>query len=123
MADYTQDAAESLAMIRADGGPFRLTKKQPGAYDPVAMTETGAQVQVFDTVAVGFPPGKSAEKEIGSLVNRRLLEVYVPALGLPSDPAAGDEALFGGTAWTVVWVYTIRPDGVTPILHKLYLEA
>jgi hypothetical protein len=106
---YASQAAGALKSISAKGGDVTFVRAGTASYDPVTQVEVTANT-TLTMKGVALPPGKSAEFRVGSLANRRLIELHLaPKLG--PCPLPGDKLVWAGFDWTVVWVSELNPAG------------
>lgn len=120
---YAAQTALAKRLIGQKGRQLTVTRPNQGAFDEIAGTRAagGAKTGIFK--CVGFPPGKSAEREIGTLVNRKLQEFYLAWVsGTVTDLEPGDIIPWKGVDWPVIWSATYDPDGNGVIFTKAYAE-
>lgn len=122
---YDGIAASTLAMIKAKGARVTLTRVTV-TIDPVTQDSTSISAQ-YQMYAVGLPVGLRGDDistlHIGSLELRKVIEMHIAMRGVAVEPVPGDTITWGGYNWKVLHVPELyRPDGVTPIYAKAYLE-
>lgn len=108
-------------LIGKKGGVITLTRESDGTFDPVTQNRTPANTsETFK--AVVLPPGKSAEFQVGSLVNRNLIELHVAMKGKSITPQNGDVVRWQNYDWRIIWTSVYDPSGAAPIYVKAYAE-
>lgn len=118
---YDGIAASALAMIKAKGSRVTLTRTTV-VLDPVTQDSTSTTAQ-YPMHVVGLPAGDGATVHVGSLERRNVIEMHIALKGVGVEPLPGDSVEWGGVAWKVLKVPQLfKPDGVTPIYAKAYLE-
>lgn len=108
-------------LIRAKGAAVTLTRSAQSGDDPVAQTATVADT-AYTFRGVGFPAGNGAEKRIGSLVGRNVMEFYLAQKDQTIEPAPGDALAFGSNTWRIVWSKTYDPAADGSIFTLAYAE-
>lgn len=120
---YNRQGKGALATLKRKGATLTLTRPSAGR-DLVNGTLTGTGKATALFAAVKLPPGKGADKEIGTLVNRNIAEFHMALVSGSLVPQAGDEASFGGVTWTLIWTAPYDPDGSGTLGYtKAYGEA
>ena len=72
---------------------------------------------------MGFPPGRGADKDLGTLVNRKLQEVHMARQSGTLEPAPGDTLPWKGETWPLIWTANYDPDGSGLLVYtKAYAE-
>lgn len=121
---YDAQIALAKRLLGKKGKSIVLTRAGQGAIDPLAGSRAAGGDKTAVFFAVGLPPGKSADKEIGTLVNRNILEFYMARVSGSIDPLPGDLLPWNGKTWTVIYATTYDPDGSgNSIMTKAYAEA
>lgn len=121
---YAAQIALAKKLLGKKGRSLVLTRAGQGSIDAIAGTRAdgGDKTAVF--FAVGLPPGKSADKEIGTLVNRNIVEFYMARVSGSIDPQPGDMLPWNGKTYTVIYATSYDPDGSgQTIMTKAYGEA
>lgn len=122
MSEYDSIAAAALRLIDRKGGALTLTRHTPAAVNKATDVETPGAPVTGNYRAVGLPPGNSAEKRIGSLVERNIIEFHIARLGTVMEPEPGDVATWGGKDWTVLNVTTYNPAADGAIYTRALAE-
>lgn len=118
---YDGIAASTLAMIKAKGVRVTLTRTTV-TLDPVTQDSESESVE-YNMHVVGLPAGDGAVVHVGSLERRNIIEMHIALKGVGVEPLPGDSVQWGGFAWRVLKVPQVfKPDAVTPIYAKAYLE-
>lgn len=121
MSVYDGLARNALGLITRKGANAVFSREDRSNIDPV--TQTGAETPVTATLkAVEIPPGKSAEFRVGSLVGRKVIQLYVARYGTTFAPAEGDTVTWGGVAHKVINVTHYDPAADGAILTVAYAE-
>lgn len=131
MSKYTPQINTADRLIRAKGAAVYITRPTESGFDPITQAATQAPA-VTTFRGVLFPPGKSAERHIGSLINRNLTEVYLAQKGQSVTPVPGDNlnvggtlangVVTGGTDWRLIWTYTLDPAADGAIFTHAFAE-
>lgn len=120
---YAAATALAKRLLGKKGASIVLTRPHGGALNKLTGTRaTGSdETAVFNCVAL--PPGKSAEKEIGTLVNRRLMEFHLARTSGTLEPEPGDVVPWKGRGWTLIWAAVYDPDAEGMVYAKAYGEV
>ncbi|CAB4180581.1 hypothetical protein UFOVP1040_81 [uncultured Caudovirales phage] len=119
---YDSAAKTALSLISRKGATINLRRKTAASFDPVAQTGAVGTETTYAFKGVAVPPGKSAEARVGSLVDRRMVEVYFALKGMAVVPENGDVITVGGAEYTIFWAATLDPAGDGPVLSTCYAE-
>lgn len=123
MGKYAGLAQTALSMITAKGAAATLKRRTEASFDPITQIATTPAETTATARVVGLPPARDAEKLLGSLENRKLLLFYIAMQGLAFAPAIGDELIWGGATYALVWKQTYDPAADGPILTVAYGET
>lgn len=124
MSLYGRQAASALALIKRKGRKITITRAAANTFDPVTQTRTAGAPVSEDFYAVGLPPGRSAEFQIGSIINRTVIQLYIARAGSTMVPSPGDTVEWGGVQYALlppVTHYDPADDGA--VLTTAYGEA
>jgi hypothetical protein len=122
MGQYDAIRASAAALIARKGATVTLTRNLPGVFNPITQTEVGGSVLAVDFHAVGLPPGKSAEFQIGSMVGRRIMQFWFAYDGQAIVPEPNDGLRWDGQDYVLIWSMTYDPAGDGAILTEAYAE-
>jgi hypothetical protein len=111
----------ALSIIRANGGKGVLVRRVDGTFNPVTQLEANGDETRVEFDAVVFPPGKTAEKRIGSLIGKNIVEIYFAQKDKPV-PVPTDRFEWAGKVYTIIWTETYDPAGDGPILTVAHGE-
>lgn len=120
---YAAATAAAKRLLGAKGKRVVLARAQQGAKDEVSGRRAAGSPLSATFNAVGLPPGKSAEYQIGTLLGRRILTFYMARVSGSIDPLPGDTLLWGSITYKIIWVATYDPDASGAIFHQAYGEA
>lgn len=122
MSFYGDLAITADELLGEFGQGITLRRQNVGGYDPeaggetVTTTDESGQGAVFD-----FGLHQSgASFAAGSMIVAGDKQLYLSPVGI-SAPRAGDLAIIGGEAWSIVSVKSTAPAGV-PVLYEAQLR-
>jgi hypothetical protein len=123
MADYSKDAREALATIKAEGKSFVISRPVV-AFDAVGVPTDGETLQ-GNIFAIVLPRYKgmifnSLDDSLkDALVKGKLKSVLAAAEGAPFKPSPLDSIEIAGSQWLVIGCTELAPDGETPIIYTI----
>lgn len=124
--NFAAKAANAGSMIRRNGNGLRLTLTRVVQAVDAEGKPTGAPVETsgtFDAIVFPYEPPRSESFASGTLLRESHRKALFAADTAPFDPLPGDTLRFEGVPWRVApGSTTLRPDGVTAVLHTLLLE-
>lgn len=122
MANYSQDAAEALAAIKADGKEFEIFRPVVGFDNITGIPEDEATLAGKIT-AIILPYSKNPANLDDSLkealIRGKLRKLLAAAQGAPFIPQALDVLNINGTQWQVIGCTPLAPDGETNIIFTI----
>lgn len=120
MAQYDALAQRALALITKKGGPVVFPGTgTPPVYNEATDTYAGGTAGVNTTgraVQVNGDPDRFAAMHL-TLINP--VTLIVAAVGLAITPIVGMVFIWGGVRYTIKDADTLKPDGVTAIIHTI----
>ena len=121
MADpYAQARATALALLRKKGRSV-VVRRPSSTFDPIVGEHSSAGVQSGTFTAVGLPVGPTAERYVGSLVGKMTLEFYLAKETTGGFlPAPGDEIVWGGRTYSLIWVSDLDPAGTGTVFYRAF---
>lgn len=123
MSGYAQVRATALALLRKKGKQVTVTRRPTLKNEITGKLTAGAPLS-SKFQGVGLPPGRNAERYIGTLVGKNILQFYLAresAGGI--DPYPGDQIEWGGKTYTLVWAAQYDPDDSGVLFTEAYGEA
>lgn len=124
MGTYDRQAASALALIKRKGRKITVTRAVADSFDPVTQDRIAGVDITGEFFAVGLPPGRSSEFQIGSIVNRNVIQLYIARADQTMVPSPGDTVEWGGLQYALlppVTHYDPADDGA--VLTVAYGEA
>ena len=124
MGIYDRQAASALALIKRKGTMITISRAVADTFDPVTQERVPGVPITGDFYAVEIPPGRSAEFQIGSLVGRKVIQLYIARAETTMEPSLGDTTTWNGVEYTLlapVTHYNPAADGA--VLTVAYGEA
>jgi hypothetical protein len=123
---YTKEAANVLSVISRKGTTLTMTYDVPGTRDEVTETVTGGGTKAVKVKAL-ILDGKStpnASYEERTNIRQNCRTLYVAGKSLPGLKEVPPGAVFRflGVDWVAEGGTVLMPDGVTPILHTVYVK-
>ena len=122
MGAYDRARATAIRLLGKKGVTITLKRPNQGAPDPIAGSRATGGDKTATFKVLGLPPGRGADKEIGTLVNRRLKEFHMARTGGTLDPQPGDIIPWAGQDWPVIWTAVYDPDASGVVYAKAYAE-
>lgn len=121
---YASAMALAKRLIGKKGkASITLTRPGTGAFDALEGERAAGSNSATTFAVVGLPPGPSATKEIGTLVDRSVLEFHMARLTGALEPEPGDKLPWKGKTYTLIWAANYDPDGSGLVYTKAYGEA
>jgi hypothetical protein len=117
---YNQARKVALRLIGTKGVTVTLTRER-GAINEITG-QRGSGTLTASYKAVRLPPGQSAAKDLGKLVNHRMGEFHMARLSGAIEPEPGDKLTMSGVDWTVIWSAVYDPDDTGLVYTKVYGE-
>lgn len=123
MTGYAQVRATALALLRKKGKAVTVTRRPTLRNEITGKLEAGGALSTtFQCVAL--PPGRSAERYVGSLVGKNMLEFYLARESSGGiDPYPGDEVDWAGKTYTLIWAAQYDPDDSGTLFTQAFGEA
>lgn len=119
---YESAAAAARRILGRKGIKITLKRPGEGSVDEIAGTRSGGAETTTTFNCVGLPPGRSADKEIGTLINRRLMEFHLARVSGTLEPQPGDIITWNGVEWPLIWAAVYDPDTSGMLYAKAYGE-
>jgi hypothetical protein len=121
---YVSVRATAQKLLSRKGATITVRRDAKHDRDPISGVKTPVAPTRSTFKGIGLPPGRSADKEIGSLIDRRVEEFYLSRTGPGFDPHPGDTVEgWKGRDWSIIWTTTYDPDASGAILTRCYGEA
>lgn len=120
---YAAAATLARTLLGRKGQSVTISREGQGLIDEISGTRSAGAPQLATFNCVGLPPGKGADKEIGSLIDRRLMEFHLARTSGSLEPQPGDIVPWGGRDWVIVWAAVYDPDASGMVYAKAYAEA
>lgn len=127
MADYSQDAADALADIRAAGGQFPITRAQ-GTFSPADGTVAAGAPEAGTIDAVVLKIDSAFRQLFNEELRQEIIrgnvkKLLVAAASAPFRPQTNDTVeLAPGEVWRVVGMTPIDFDNTQPIIYTLAIS-
>lgn len=123
MGAYDRATATARRLLTKKGVPtVTLTRSAQGAANPIIGSRATGGAKTATFAVVGLPPGIGAEKEIGTLVNRKLMEFHMARTSGTLEPQPGDTVAWKGASWPLIWTAVYDPDASGMVYAKAYGE-
>jgi hypothetical protein len=120
---YASAAALARRLLGKKGKTITITRTGQGTIDPIAGRRGVGGDLTGTFKCVGLPPGPNASKEIGTLVDRRMLEFHLARTSGDLEPEPGDRIEWGTKTYVLFWAANYDPDDSQLVYTKAYGEA
>jgi hypothetical protein len=120
---YASAAALARCLLGKKGKAITITRTGQGTINAIAGSRGVAGDLTGTFKCVGLPPGPNASKEIGSLVDRRMMEFHLARTAGDLEPEPGDRIPWGTKTYTLIWAANYDPDDNGLVYSKAYGEA